>query len=550
MPTINGLLLRTLTALSVLAALLAPVPATAQPKPLEGLPEKLGKVDFPISCNAAAQAQFTRGVALYHSYYWSEARKSFAATLAADPDCAMAHWGEAIVTMGNAFAWPLRGNALAQGAVTITRAKALGAKTQRERDYIAAAEAFYANADKVPARTRQLAYEVMLEKMTRDYPSDTEAVIFHAHVVSANYDPNDKSYSNQLRAAAILEKLYIELPDHPGVAHYLIHSYDFPPLAERGLKAAQRYRTVAPSAPHALHMPSHTFTRLGYWQDSISSNQSVLAITKDLVSRLHSLDYMAYAHLQLGQDRAADAVYSEIRSITDKIEGDTLFAAAYALAAIPARVAIERARWQDAAKLTLVPDELAFGWDVFPQARAIHVYGRGLGAARSGDVAAARGAISQLAKLRQDMVDGGLRYWADQTDIQIKALEAWALHAEGKQDEALRMMRAAADHEDSTDKSAVTPGPIKPARELLGEMLFAAKQPAQALTEFEAAMKKEPGRFRALLGAARAAEAAGDRGKSREYFERLAKQWDGADQDFAELGRVKQALLATSAAKQ
>ena len=384
----------TLRRMLTLAALLAVTTAVvAQPKPYEGLPEKLGTVDFPVSCNAAAQALFTRGVALYHSYYWPEARKAFAAAQVADPSCAMAHWGDAVVETGNAFTWPLRGAALKTGAQAVERAKALGAKTQRERDYIAAIDAFYASADKVPARTRQLAYELALEKMTRDYPKDIEALIFYTHVVSANFDPNDKKYTNQLRAADILERLYVELPDHPGVAHYLIHSYDFPPLAERGLKAAMRYRTVAPSAPHALHMPSHTFTRLGHWQDSISSNQAVLKIQPDMVSRLHSLDYMAYAHLQLGQDRAADGVLNEIRAISSKIEGDTLFAAGFALAAIPARAAIERGRWQEAAKLPLTPDDLVFGWQTFPQARAINVFARGLGAALSGDAAGARGRL-------------------------------------------------------------------------------------------------------------------------------------------------------------
>lgn len=534
-------LYRTLT---VAVMLVAAVPAAAQPKPHEGLPEKLGTVDFPVSCNAAAQAQFTRGVALYHSYYWPEARKSFAAAQAADATCAMAHWGEAVVETGNAFTWPLRGSALKTGAQAVERAKAIGAKTPRERDYIAAVDAFYSSADKVPARTRQLAYELALEKMTRDYPKDMEALIFYAHVVSANFDPNDKQYTNQLRAADILERLYVELPDHPGVAHYLIHSYDFPPLAERGLKAAMRYRTVAPSAPHALHMPSHTFTRLGYWQDSISSNQAVLKIQPDLVSRLHSLDYMAYAHLQLGQDRAADGVLNEIRAISSKIEGDTLFAAGFALAAIPARVAIEREHWQEAAKLPLTPDDLVLGWQSFPQARAINVFARGLGAARSGDAAGARREIAQLVNLKDDMKAGGLHYWADQTDIQIKAIDAWALRAQGKLDDALRMMRVAADHEDSTDKAAVTPGPIKPAREMLGEMLLESKRSADALAEFEIAMKKEPGRFRALLGAARAAEAAGDRAKARGYFAQLAKLWESADPDHAEMGRVKQTLAA------
>ena len=522
--------------------------AVAQPmvpgKPYEGLPEKLGTVEFPISCNAAAQTQFTRGIALYHSYHWPEARKAFAATVQADPTCAMAPWGQAIVEIGNAFTWPLRGKALAEGWQAIQRAKALGPKTPRERDYVAAVEAFFADADKVPARTRQLAYELALEKMTRDYPRDMEALIFHAHVMSANFDPSDKKYTNQLKAADVLERLYVTLPDHPGVAHYLIHTYDFPALAERGLKAAQRHRTIAASAPHALHMPSHTFTRLGYWQDSISSNLAVLKLQPDIVNRLHSLDYMVYAYLQLGQDRAAHQVLADLRASQSRIEGDTLFAAAFALAAIPARLATERGQWAEAAKLALTPDDVAFGWQQFPHAQAVLVYARGLGAARSGDASGARRDIAALNALKQAMLDGGLRYWADQADIQIKAVEAWALRAEGKSDEALKMMRAAADHEDATDKAAVTPGPIKPAREMLGEMLAEARQPAAAVVEFETAMSKEPGRMRAALGAAQAAAAAGDRERSRAHYARVAKLFEAADADHPELRRVKAQLAS------
>lgn len=514
--------------------------SAAQYKPLEGVPEKLGTVDFSVSCTAEAQRHFTRGVSLYHSYYWPEARKAFNAAAQTDPGCAMAYWGQAIVLMGNAFAWPLSGNALKDGLAAVERAKMIGTKTARERDYISSAEAFFKDSDKVPARTRQLAYQLALEKMTRDYPQDIEARIFHDHVLSANYDPNDKQFTNQLKAAEDLEKLFVALPDHPGVAHYLIHSYDFPPLAQRGLKAAYRYRDIAPSAPHALHMPSHTFTRLGLWLDSIASNTAVIQSTKDLNSTLHSLDYMAYAHLQLGQDREALRVLADIRALT-KPDAEGL-APAFALAAIPARLAVERAQWSEAAKLELKPDDLDFAWSQFPQAQAVHLFARGLGAARSGDPALARKQIVQLAKLRQDMLEAKLRYWADQADIQAKVLDAWAMLGEGKTEAALIAMKAAAEHEDSTEKSAVSPGPIKPARELLGEMLFETGQHAAALTEFEAAMKKEPNRFRALNGAARSAEALGDLSMARKYYGQMQKLWANADPDQPELLRMKSYL--------
>ncbi len=366
-------------------------------------------------------------------------------------------------------------------------------------------------------------------------------------MLSANYDPNDKQYTNQLKAAEDLEKLCVALPDHPGVSHYLIHSYDFPPLAQRALKAAYRYRDIAPSAPHALHMrftclhmPSHTFTRLGLWHDSIASNTAVIQSTKDLNSTLHSLDYMAYAHLQLGQDREALRILADIRALT-KMDADGL-APAFALAAIPARLAVERTKWAEATRLQLKPDDLDFAWSQFPHAQAVHVFARGLGAARSGDPALAREQIVQLAKLKQNMLDTKLRYWADQADIQAKVLDAWAMFAEGKTEPALVAMKAAAEHEDSTEKSAVSPGPIKPARELLGEMLLEAGQPAAALTSFETAMKKEPNRFRALNGAARAAEALGDLSVARKYYGQMQKLWANADPDQPELLRMKSYL--------
>ncbi len=521
-------------------ALLFVAASVAQYKALEGTPEKLGTVDFAVSCNSEAQRHFTRGVSLYHSYYWPEARKAFNAAAQTDPGCAMAYWGQAIVLMGNAFTWPLSGNALKDGMAAVERAKMIGTKTGRERDYVASAEAFFKDADKVPARTRQLAYELALEKMTRDYPQDIEARIFHDHVQSANYDPNDKQFTNQLKAAEDLEKLFVALPDHPGVAHYLIHSYDFPPLAQRGLKAAYRYRDIAPSAPHALHMPSHTFTRLGLWHDSIASNTAVIQSTKDLNSTLHSLDYMAYAYLQLGQDREALRVLGDIRALT-KVDAEGL-APAFALAAIPARLMIERSNWAEAARLQLKPDDLDFAWSQFPHAQAVHVFARGLGAARSGDPTLAREQIAQLAKLKQAMLDAKLRYWADQADIQTKVLDAWAMFAEGKAEVALVAMKAAAEHEDSTEKSAVSPGPIKPARELLGEMLLEAGQPAAALAEFETAMKKEPNRFRALNGAARAAETLGDAAVARKYYGQMQKLWTNADPEQPELMRMKSYL--------
>lgn len=507
--------------------------ALSQTAPLAGLPEKLGTVNFPTSCQSDAQKQFIRGMALYHSFHWVEASKSFNAAAQADSSCAMAYWGLSLVAMDNPFTWPLTGKALVDGLAQVEKAKSAQTATPRERAYVAAAEAFFKDAGKIPAQTRQLQYELSLEKMTRDYPQDAEAKILHAMVQSANFDPNDKAYTNQLKATGVLEKLYVELPDHPGVSHYLIHSYDFPPLAHRGLQAAYRYRDTAPSAPHALHMPSHIFTRIGLWEDSVTANESVLKTTKAARTVLHSFDYMVYAWLQLGKDASAQKILRDIHAMP-KVD-DIALVSGYALAAIPARLLVERGRWAEAAQLKAFPDEIDYSWPSLPHANAIRIFARGLGAARSGSPRAARGELAQLVKLKSDMAEAKLHYWADQADIQMKVVEAWTLKAEGNPVAAVAMLREAAGHEDRTEKVAVTPGPIKPARELFGEMLAELGQHAEAVAEFEAVLKKEPNRLAAVWGAARSAEQLGDRSRARGHFTAVAKLLSAADAGHPEL---------------
>ena len=531
--------LRTLRCAALLLAVLPHAgSAFAQPQPLEGEPEKLGRVDFPVSCSAGAQREFNRAMALYHSYHFPAAIKSFNAVVQADPSCAMAHWGLALVAMDNPFIWPVTGKALAVGAAAIEQARVAGLKTQRERDYVAAADAMFGDAGKVPARTRQLHVELALEKMTRDFPEDFEAKVFHAMVLSANFDPNDKQYTNQLRAAQILERLYKLRPDHPGVAHYLIHTYDYPPLAARGRAAAERYRDIAPSAPHAVHMPSHIFTRLGMWKDSLAANAAVLKTTTLARPVLHSYDYMIYAHLQLGQDQ--EALRLAAQTLAMKKIDDSSFTTAFALAAIPARVAIERGRWSEASRLAPHPDDLEYPWPSFPHAQAVRVFARGLGAARAGDAAGARSELERLAVLRQEMTDARLYYWADQAEIQAAVVRAWMLRAAGRRDEALGAMKQAADREDATEKNVVTPGPIKPARELLGEMLLDLQRPREALVEFETTLRKEPNRTASVFGAARAAEAAGNDAAARRHFDGLAALLETADSDRRELAAIRE----------
>ena len=489
--------------LIALAVLLAAVPAAAE--------EKLGTVHFPVACRDAVQPAFDRAVALLHSFWYGAAVKAFTAVGDADPGCAMAYWGVAM-----SWWYPLweppGPAALKHGSAAVEKAKAIGSKTDRERDYIAAIEAFYRDADRVDHRTRTLAYEAAMERVWRRYPGDREAAVFYALALDAAALPTDKTYARQLKAAEILEKVFAEQPQHPGVAHYLIHSYDYPPLASRGLAAARRYSTIAPSAAHALHMPSHIFTRLGLWEDSVRSNAESAAVARadgDVQGQLHALDYMVYGHLQGAQDERVRRLVEEARAF-GRIEGESR-GTAYAQAAIPARYALETRRWADAAALEPPATRYAFVTGVTYFARAV-------GAARSGAVAAARQEVERLQALRATLLQAKEGYWAEQVEIQRRAAAGWVARVEGKTEEAAALLRTAADLEDSTEKSPVTPGPVLPAREQLGDLLLELGQPSQALAEYEASLRREPNRFNGLAGAARAAELAGETAKARQLY--------------------------------
>ena len=440
--------------------------------------EKLGQVRFPVSCTAAAQQEFDRAVALLHSFWFDASAKAFAAVTQMDPGCGMGHWGSAMTLLGNPLAAPPTPKALQEGWAAVERAKAAGAKTAREREYIAAIEAFYKDSDKLDHRTRALAYEKAMESLLRRSPEDEdkEAAVFYALALNITALPTDKTYANQLKAAEILERVFAEQPNHPGVAHYLIHSYDYPPIASRGLSAARRYASIAPSAPHALHMPSHIFTRRGFWIESIESNRASAAAARNHFDQLHAMDYLAYAYLQMAQDLTAKRVLDEAIAI-QKINVEH-FVPGYALAAIPARYTLERSRWADTASLSLPASD--FPWSRYPQAEAVFVFARALGAARSGNAAGARKDIARLEVLRDALIAAKQGYWAEQVEIQRQVAAAWVARAEGKHQEALQLLRAAADREDATEKHPVTPGPIAPARELLGEMLLELGDPRQA----------------------------------------------------------------------
>lgn len=507
--------------------------------------DQLGQVNFQTSCTPAAQAHFTRGVAMLHSFWLDAAIKEFTEAAQVDPTCGIAGWGAAMAWMGNPLAAPPSARGLKEGGFALEKAKTMGSKSQREREWVAAIENIYKDADKVDHRTRALAYEKAMEQISTRYPDDREAAVFYALALNMTLNPGDKTYANQLKAAAILEKVFAEQPNHPGVAHYLIHSYDFPPIANKGLTAAKRYASIAPAAPHAQHMPSHIFTRVGAWQDSIESNRASARAAQEALrdntiglrsyETLHANDYMMYAFMQLAKDREAKALMDEVLA-TRKLNVDH-FAGAFALAAIPARYTLERGRWAEAAELTLTPRDL--GWDKFPQAESITWFARGIGAARSGNVGDARNSLARIEVLRDKLTAVKNTYWAGQSEIQRLVVAGWIARAEGKNEEAVALLRQAADKEDATEKHPVTPGALFPAREMLANLLLDLGQAGPALAEFERSQKSDPNRFRGLAGAARAAELAGNRDKARDFYAKLTALGATADTERPELAQAK-----------
>jgi hypothetical protein len=498
-----------------------------------GSGEKLGTVHFATSCNAAAQKEFNQAVALLHSFQFSRAIEGFNAVLKKDATCGIVYWGIALSDWSNPFAPGMKDKSQLQaGRGSVERGKTVGTKTERERAYLGAVGKLYSAYESTPQRTRLIAYRDAMGEVATKYPEDHEAQIFYALASAASEDPADKTYAGRLKAGAILEKLFEEEPTHPGLAHYIIHTYDVPALAGRALMAARRYSEIAPDAPHALHMPSHTFTRTGYWQESIDSNIAAAAAARlegQTAEELHASDYEIYAYLQTGQDEAARRIVDSLPEIATRFDPKEVISGAggpavgyFALAAIPARYALERQDWKQAVQLPLRETP-------FPYTDAITWFARGLSAGRLGQAAAASESTTALQRIRERLLKASENYWARQVEIQEFAVRAWAALSAGKKEEALRQMKLAAELEDGTEKSAVTPGPLAPARELLGEMLLELHEPAQALEQFEATLKKEPGRLRALYGAAQAAQVSGSRDTSQRYFREVLKVCGRAD---------------------
>jgi len=496
-----------IAAATVLCLLPARVLTQGHAHPSAGSPEKLGTVHFATSCSPAVAPRFDRAVALLHSFEFGASIRAFDEVIAADSTCAMAHWGIALSRWSNPMSAGNRSPAqLRLGKQAADAALRLGAgASERERGYIRAVSQLYEDFERRDQRSRIVAYERAMGELAARYPADTEATIFHALALAASASPTDKSYTNQKRAGSILESLLAAQPDHPGLSHYIIHSYDYPPLADQARAAARRYASIAPAAAHALHMPSHTFTRVGMWEESVGTNRRSMEValaSGSMAEVLHAADYAMYAYLQMGKEAEARAILDGLPALAARFDPNAITGAApgsaglFALAAIPARWALERRAWREAAALR--PAATAY-----PYTEAMTYFARSLGASRTGDLAAAAVAIDSLAAIRQRLSASGEEFWAEQVAVQHLGAQAWLAFAQRRVPAALSLMREAAAREDATEKNAVTPGPLVPARELLGDMLLELNRPAEARAEYRATLRKEPNRRHSLRRAGR-----------------------------------------------
>jgi tetratricopeptide (TPR) repeat protein len=529
-----------------------------------------GKVDFPISCTPAVQPEFARGVALLHSFFYEEARRIFTSVAEQDPKCAMAQWGIAM-TWWHPIWTPPSPDEMSAGKAAIAKAMGMTAGTDRERGFITALNVYYNTPDSSTAgavgqschgpvgpRDRVVAYEKAMRQLRDKYPNDFEAQTFYAFAILAvGYaTPSDTTLSKQLEAGAMLEKLWKSNPNHPGVVHYLIHCYDYPALAQRGLAAARRYDSIAPWVPHALHMPSHIFTRLGMWEESIAANRSSAEASRAYAAmrrrnateaeELHALDYMAYSYLQEAQDTKAKEIV-DFAATVRKTNPDLEFSGAYALAAIATRYAFERNDWAAAAALAIpnLPH-----WFSFPFMEALIEYGHALGRAHTGDLDGAREAIARMRQLRDATKDPKFDYFKNHLEVQMQAASAWVAYGEGKKDEAIEILRRSADAEDVLGKHPVSPGAFVPIREQLGSLLLELGRPKDAQRAFEAALKIYPGRFRGLYGAALAAEQTGDKETAGRYYAKLTAQTAKSNGSRDELNHVREYSAAHAEAAQ
>ena len=489
---------------------------------------ELGKVTFPTSCNPVVQAEFERGVAMLHSYWFNYAGKTFRGVLERDPTCAMAYWGVALDLLGNTLGAPPSPQAAGEAWKALEQARQL-ATTARERDWLEAIRAYYRDHDRVAVDARLSSYTSAMAQLAEQYPDDFEAQVFYALTLQASAPKQDLSYTNQMKSAALLEQLYTKNPQHPGITHYLIHAYDFAPFADKGLAAARRYAAIAPAVPHARHMPAHIYSMVGLWEDSIASNLSALEVQPDYY---HAADFAVYAYLQLAQDAKAAALIEQALNTPERGDRPATLVNFTSRAAMPARSVLERGDWAAAAVLPIVAS-------AYPQADSLTRFTRGLGLARTGNEPGAAVEIDAMESLRRSLQAFGESYWADRTSEQMLAVSAWVALGNGARDKAIALMRRAADGEDGSIKHVAMENRLYPMRELLGDLLLEAGQPANAFAEYMKVLVQTPNRYRGLFGAARAAEASGDRENALGYYTKLIQLTSTGDGSRPELQRAK-----------
>jgi hypothetical protein len=502
--------------------------------------EELGSVNFPVSCAPAVRDEFTRGVALLHSFEYEESQQAFEEVAKKDPSCAMAYWGQAMSLYHQLWDPPHQAN-LQRGAELLNRARKLEA-TPRERDYIQALSDFYADADKLDHGHRAEAYAKAMQGVSQRNPDDREATVFYALALLASGSDKDPNLTNEKAAVAILNKLFDEQPTHPGIAHYIIHSCDNPAMASLALPAARKYASIAPASAHAVHMPSHIFARLGLWQDDIQSNVAAIQIADKMADmkfhvlhhKIHSLDFLEYAYLQIGDDTSAKAQVDAMLAIR-RADVDPDFENYFEVhqAAFPVAFAIERRQWKEA--LQLQPNQ-----EAVPNAQAIVYWGRAIAAGHLHDAAAAQDALKHFAELLEATRKGPKPYIADSLKNDRDEVQAWTNYAAGKSDQGLKLLRAVADTQDKVGKGETE----LPAREMLADMYMDLERPKEALAEYEISLRTDPNRFDGLYGAARAAGQLQQKDKAASYYARLLKNCEGAHSDRTELGQARTLLAA------
>ncbi len=505
--------------------------------------DEFGEVSFSLSCNYDTQKSFDLAVTFLHSFQYEEAEKAFVRVIDEDPGCAMAYWGVAMSIYHSLWAPPsLEG--LEKGSKILKIAESIS-KSSREKEYLDAIGAYFTDWAKIDHKTRALNMEKKMEEIYNKYEDDVEAAIFYALALNSTADPTDKSYTNQRKAGGILESIFPDQPNHPGIAHYIIHNYDNVELAHLALPTARKYAEIAPASAHAQHMPSHIFTRLGIWRESIESNldsessAQCYAETHDLDGhweQMHAMDYMIYAYLQIADNINANEQYNRLQAMNKTYSAD--FLTAYPFASIPARIVLENKQWAEAANLKFHSWELQ--WEQFPWEKSIIHFARALGSSHMGDINSAEKELAILQSLQQELAaKEGEEYKANQVLIQVMASQAWLNFAKGNNEEALILMQEAADMEDKTEKHPVTPGEVLPARELYGDLLLAMNKPSQALEAYEIDLKGHPNRFNGIYGAAIASKGVGDEEKAIMYFEMLMKLVESTESDRPEIEEAR-----------